>query len=73
MDNEIKIFLTPTDAELFKQWQHFYDVFNKLSNSGAFNVKNGSVEIHFDHEGTIKKIERRDSLFDSRIKSSIIN
>ena len=50
MDNEIKVFLTPKDAELFKQWQHFYDVFNKLSNSGAFTIKNGSVIIHFDSQ-----------------------
>lgn len=69
MDNEIKIFLTPTDAELFKQWQHFYDVFEKLSNSGAFATKNGSVIIHFDSQGLIQKIERHDSLFDSRIKA----
>jgi hypothetical protein len=68
MDNEIKIFLTPTDAELFKQWQHFYDVFNKLSNSGAFNIRNGSFTCHFDSQGMIKKIERHDSLFDDRIK-----
>jgi hypothetical protein len=62
------VFLTQADAELFKQWQHFYDVFEKLSSSGAFNIKNGSFTCHLDNNGYIQKIERHDSLFDRRIK-----
>lgn len=69
MIEQTTIFLTPTDAELFKQWQHFYDVFNKLSSSGAFNIRNGSFTCHLDNNGYIQKIERHDSLFDIRIKS----
>ena len=66
MDNEITLFLTPPEALLFKDFQQYHQTFTLMCQKGVFSVKNGSVEIHFDHEGTIKKIERRDSLYDSR-------
>lgn len=69
MDNEIKIFLTTPEAIMFKDFQQFHQTFALLCSSGVFDVRNGSVTIHFDNESNIKKIERNDSLYDSRIKT----
>ena len=66
MDNEIKIFLTTPDAIMFRSFQQFHSTFALLCSSGVFDCKNGSVTIHFDNDSTIKKIERNDSLYDSR-------
>jgi hypothetical protein len=71
MPQEVTIFLTPTDSELFKSFQQFHKTFELLCKSGAFDIKNGSFVCHMDNEGNIKKIERHDSLFDSRIKLPI--
>lgn len=30
-----------------------------LADGGLFDTRNGSVEVHFDNEGRIRKIERR--------------
>jgi len=70
MQPEVTIFLTAPDIELFKNFQQFHKTFELLCKSGTFDIKSGSATIHFDKEGSIQKIERHDSLFDSRIKLS---
>lgn len=67
MEN-IPVYLTIDDAELFKSYQQFHQTFELLCKSGAFDITNGSFTCHFDNQGNIKKIERHDSLYDSRIK-----
>ena len=66
--NEVTVFLTTPEAEMFKDFQQFHDTFALLVKRGVFDVKGGSVVIHFDHLGMIQKIERHDSLFDTRVK-----
>lgn len=50
------IFLTPIDAELFKQFQHHYDDFIILKNNGIFELKNGNIIIHKDANGRVREI-----------------
>ena len=68
-EQEIQIFLTTPEAIMFRDFQQFHKTFALLTSNGVFDIINGSVTIHFDSEGTIKKIERHDSLFDARIKA----
>lgn len=65
--NEIKIFLTPEDAEMFKSWQQFHAAFALMIKTGVFDIKNGSVTIHFGNTGEISSIKRNDTLYDVRI------
>ncbi len=69
MTDEVTIILTTPDAELFKSFNQFHATFALLCKSGVFDVKNGSVTMHFDSLGNIAKIERHDSLFDKRLES----
>ena len=69
MQDEITIFLTPPEALLFKDFQEYHNTFTLMCQKGVFAIKNGSCQIHFDSKGTIRKIERHDSLFDSSVKS----
>lgn len=66
--NEVTVFLTTPEAQMFKDFQEFHDTFALLVKRGVFDIKGGSAVIHFDHLGKIQKIERHDSLYDSRIK-----
>ena len=68
MNEEITIFLTPPEASLFKDFQEYHKTFTLMCQKGVFSIKNGSALMHFDSQGVIQKIERHDSLFDSRIK-----
>lgn len=42
--------------------QRYVDLANQLIESGAFDVAEGSVTIHFDSKGFIRKLERHDNL-----------
>ena len=67
--DQVIVYLTTPEAELFKSMQQFHSTFALLCSSGVFDTKNGSCEIHFDSNGEIKKIEKHVSLYDSRIKA----
>lgn len=69
MVDEVKIFLTTPEAMMFRDFQQFHETFALLVKSGVFDVKNGSVTLHFDPQGQLAKIERKDNLFDVRIKA----
>lgn len=68
IEQQITIFLTTPEAIAFRNFQQFHNTFMLMVNKGVFDTKNGSVEMHFDSNGVIQKIERHDSLFDSRVK-----
>ena len=65
---QITLFLTTPEAIMFKDFQQFHKTFALLCSSGVFDTKNGSIEMHFDAQGGIRKIERHNVLFDERIK-----
>lgn len=64
----ITLVLTTPEAILFREYQQFHQTFALLASRGVFDMKSGSVTIHFDSNGIIQKIDRHDSLFDARNK-----
>ncbi len=69
---QITVFLTTPEAIQFRSFQQFHETFFLMVKAGVFELKNGSVTMHFDSNGVIQKIERKDNLFDARTKSDII-
>lgn len=53
----IKIELTEEDAVMFAQFQKRYAFFNLLESLKVFDIKNGSLTIHFDKFGGLGKIK----------------
>ncbi len=68
MSEEVTLILTTPEAIMFRDFQAFHEAFALLVAKGVFDVKNGSVTLHFDALGNIAKIERKDNLFDLRAK-----
>lgn len=66
MNDEITIFLTTPEAIQFRSFQQFHETFALLVKQGVFDVKNGSITMHFDSKGDIQRIERKDDLYNSR-------
>lgn len=65
----IQIEITTPEAIAFRQFMQFHSNFMLLVNNGVFNVKDGSVRLHFDHDGNVRKIEREDTLYNERAQS----
>ena len=51
------ITLNTEEARLFKMFREYQDDFTKLLDNNVFSFSNGSVEIHRDNDGKIRKIE----------------
>lgn len=66
--NEITLLLPENEAKKWIVFQKYYDTFSILVDNNIFDVKNGSVAIHFDKFGSISLIQRADTLFNSRFK-----
>ncbi len=55
--NLTTIQLTDDEAKAFIKFQKHYVMVNLLESLNVFEMKNGSVQIHFDHEGKIRWVE----------------
>jgi len=64
--NKIPIYIADEEAEKFLLFQQYYATFRVLLEHDVFDVRNGSVTMHFDKKGEIKTINRSDILFSSR-------
>lgn len=53
----VTIILTAPEAEMFTLWRKHQDDFMVLLSAGIFDLKNGSITIHKDSGGTVRKIE----------------
>ena len=62
-NNEITIFLSPADAELFKSFREYQTEFMILKNTGIFDLKNGKMIINKDSTGNVREIEVREIKF----------
>lgn len=65
MEN-VTVYLTASDAALFKEWQAFHAMFALFAKSGVFDMRSGSVTIHFDPQGKVQRIQRSDDLYNAR-------
>jgi len=54
---QITIYLIPRDAELFKKFREYQDIFERLLKDGVFDIKMGNATIHFDEQGNIGDID----------------
>ena len=66
MKSEQIIFVEPIDVRRWSLFQQYYDPFTVMVDAGVFSIKNGSVALHFDHEGTLQTIQRADTLYSKR-------
>lgn len=55
--NDITLILTEEDAELFKAFREHQTDFMVLKAHGIFDLIDGSITIHKDHSGMVRKIE----------------
>ena len=58
MDQQTVI-LTNEEAELFKQFRQYQDVFQALLDGGLLNFKNGTITFHYNNEGQIMRFDRQ--------------
>lgn len=49
--------LTPADAALFVSFQKRHAFMKVLESVGAFDIKSGTLEVHFDAVGNIGSID----------------
>jgi hypothetical protein len=56
-DDKIAVFLSQEDIKLFKDFQEHYDNFKILIESGIFNLRAKTVNLHIDPDGNIKNID----------------
>ena len=66
MSEKIAIYVPDDEAKLFLLFQEYYDVFRLMVEHHVFDVRNGSVTLHFDKNGNIKTVNRADILYSSR-------
>ena len=59
---QVTIFLSPLDAEMFKSWQQFHQTFELLVNQGVFQTKYGKVILNFA-DNKIKTIEKQEIIY----------
>lgn len=60
---EVAVYMPDEQATQFLLFQEHYDKIAILVKSGAFNVRNGSVVLHFSPEGELKAVNRADYLY----------
>ena len=51
------LYLTPEDALLFVQYQKRHCLIDILEKLKVFDIRNGSVEIHFGDIGEVRKVD----------------
>ena len=55
----INISLTPVEANLFKQFRQYQNLFQAMLDAGLLNFRRGTITFHYDINGKIVKFERR--------------
>lgn len=63
---ETTIILSLEDAQKFKLFVEYYDVFSLLVAKQVFEQKSASVSLNFDHNGILQTIHRNDILYSAR-------
>ena len=58
MDKTTTVYLDDETAKLFVEFQKRHAFMKLMEEIGAFDIKSGSVEIHFDNIGQIKDVKK---------------
>lgn len=57
METITRVDLTETEAKLFIKYQKYHAFMTLLESVGAFDLRSGSIFIHFDSQGEIGSVE----------------
>ena len=57
----ITVLMTDEEAKRYVAFQKYYLLVGLLDSINALDLKSGSIEIHFDHEGRIKNLEKHEN------------
>lgn len=60
---EVAVYMPDEEAKMFLLFQQHYPAISILLKSGALDVRNGSVVLHFSPEGELKAVNRADYLY----------
>lgn len=60
--NYTLIYLSPNDAELFKEFQKRYDIIQSMENTGIFNIRYGKAIFNFA-EGVLQNIVKEEIVY----------
>ena len=60
MTPTITVFMTDEEAKRYVAFQKYYLLAGLLDSIKALDIKGGSVEIHFNHNGEIKSVEKHE-------------
>lgn len=63
---KIAVYIPDDEAQKFLLFQEYYEQFALLVDHNVFDVRNGSVVLHFDKHGQILAINRADVLYSKR-------
>lgn len=66
---EVTIILNEEEAKKFILFQKHYNNFSLMVEKGVFDVKNGSISLHFDNMGVLQIIQRADVLYSKRFNN----
>lgn len=47
MQDQITLFLTPIEADMFKRFQKYHLIFTELEKANAFDIKFGKIILNF--------------------------
>lgn len=64
--NDIAVYIPDAEATKWLLFQQHYEIFAILLESGVFNVRNGSVALHFDPQGVLQAVNRADFLYSKK-------
>lgn len=59
----INVKLTKKDAEQFKKFMEYYDIFGVLVSSGIFELKNTSATLNFNNDGVLMDIDTETKVY----------
>lgn len=65
-NKETTVYVSESEAKNWMLFQEFFDPFEVMVTCGVFKVRNGSVSLDFDKEGTLRAIRRSDVLYNER-------
>lgn len=58
----VQVSLTPIEQALFVAFRKYQDNLNKIIDSGALDIRNGSFTCHMDGAGIVKAIDKHERL-----------